>query len=123
MDVAIIWKLNNFFTGYGIFYANYLAHRDPDVFEKAEEFIPERWNGSNAGDRDKIFGFGSGLHRCIGENLMRDVMHFVGGKLVNSFTWHHLEKPMEREIKCLPVLRPRNLKPIIIKTRWIKDSY
>ena len=66
------------FAGYGIFYANYLAHRDPEVFEKPEEFIPERWNGSNAGDEDKIFGFGSGPHRCIGENLMRDVMQFVG---------------------------------------------
>ena len=66
------------FSGYGIFYANFLAHRDPDVFEKPEDFIPERWNGSNAGDEDKIFGFGSGPHRCIGENLMRDVMHFVG---------------------------------------------
>jgi len=103
--------------GYGIFYANFLAHRDPDVFEKPEDFIPERWNGSNAGDEDKIFGFGSGPHRCIGENLMRDVMQFVGGKLVNSFTWDHLERPMERDIKCLPVLRPRNLKPIIMKRR------
>ena len=64
--------------GYGIFYANFLAHRDPDVFEKPEDFIPERWNGSNSSDQDKIFGFGSGPHRCIGENLMRDVMHFVG---------------------------------------------
>ena len=66
------------FSGYGIFYANFLAHRDPDVFEKPEDFIPERWNGSNSGDEDKIFGFGSGPHRCIGENLMRDVMQFVG---------------------------------------------
>ena len=80
-----MWKSRKFFKShgtryilYGIFYANFLAHRDPDVFEKPEDFIPERWNGSNAGDEDKIFGFGSGPHRCIGENLMRDVMQFVG---------------------------------------------
>ena len=81
------------FSGYGIFYANYLAHRDPDVFEKPEDFIPERWNGSNAGDEDKIFGFGSGPHRCIGENLMRDVMQFVG-KVFKKIIRFDLKEPL-----------------------------
>ena len=77
-NFLIFLIFNIFATGYGIFYANYLAHRDPEVFDKPEDFIPERWNGSNSGNVDKIFGFGSGPHRCIGENLMRDVMQFVG---------------------------------------------
>ena len=30
---------------------------DPDVFEKPEDFIPERWNGSNAGDAELYLPF------------------------------------------------------------------
>lgn len=109
-------KLGNFHVpeGYGIFYANYLAHRDPEVFSNPESFEPDRWEGANAKDKAKVFGFGSGPHKCIGENLMLDVMHFVAGKFVKSFEWEHLERPMDRNIKCLPVLRPRHLQPMIL---------
>ena len=112
-------ELGNFHVpeGYGIFYANYLAHRDPAVFENPDDFIPERWIGANAGDQGKIFGFGSGPHRCIGENLMLDVLHFVAKSLIKTFNWEHLENPMDRDIKCLPVLRPRQLKPIVLQNR------
>lgn len=100
---------------YGIFYANFLAHRDPEVFEDPDDFKPSRWNNLS---RDCLFGFGAGVHRCIGENLMLDVMHFVGQRLVKTFTWEPpVENPMERDIKCLPVLRPRNLNHIIMKRR------
>jgi cytochrome P450 len=101
--------------GYGIFYGNYIAHRDPQVFPNADQFDPQRWDGANAGDQDKIFGFGSGPHRCVGENLMWDVMKFVGHKFVQTFTWDHMDNVMERNIKCLPVLRPRHLSPIILR--------
>lgn len=102
--------------GYGIFYANFLAHRDPAVFEDPEEFKPERWTDPEL-SKDNLFGFGSGTHRCIGENLMLDVMNHVGKKLVEKFTWEDLENPMEQDIKCLPVLRPRQLRPIVMKRK------
>lgn len=103
--------------GYGIFYSYYAAHRDPLVFEHPEEFMPERWSGANAEDHDKLFGFGGGPHKCIGENLVHDVMKFVCRKLIQHFTWEHLPEPMERNIKCLPVLRPRHLEGVILTPR------
>ena len=36
--------------GYGIFYSNYFAHRDPTIFSNPEEFMPERWKGANKDD-------------------------------------------------------------------------
>ena len=69
-------------------------------------------NDSN--DTDKLFGFGAGSHRCIGENLMMHVLKYVAKYVINNLKWTHLENPMERNIKCLPILRPRQLEPVIL---------
>jgi len=103
--------------GYGIFYSNYSAHRDPNVFDNPDDFIPERWQNSNKNDTDKIFGFGAGSHRCIGENLMLHVLKYVAKNVIQNFSWTHLDNPMDRNIKCLPVLRPRELTPVILSRK------
>lgn len=40
------------------------GNRDPEVFERADEFIIDR-------ERNRHFAFGSGIHRCLGSNLAR----------------------------------------------------
>ena len=109
--------LNIFPKGYGIFYSNHSAHRDPNVFDNPDDFIPERWENANKNDTDKIFGFGAGSHRCIGENLMMHVLKYVAKNVIQNFTWTHLDNPMDRNIKCLPVLRPRELTPVILSRK------
>ena len=106
-----------FVKGYGIFYSNYSAHRDPNVFDNPDDFMPERWQNSNKNDTDKIFGFGAGSHRCIGENLMLHVLKYVAKNVIQNFSWTHLDNPMDRNIKCLPVLRPRELTPVILSRK------
>ena len=40
------------------------ANRDPEVFERPDEFVLDR-------DRNRHVAFGSGIHRCLGSNLAR----------------------------------------------------
>ncbi len=50
----------------------YITHRDPRFWDKADEFIPERWETLNikeAGQRNIYFPFGGGIRRCIGESF------------------------------------------------------
>jgi cytochrome P450 len=50
----------------------YITHRDPRFWEKADEFIPERWEKlsvKEAGQRNIYFPFGGGVRRCIGESF------------------------------------------------------
>ena len=75
---------------------------------------------NNSNDTDKLFGFGAGSHRCIGENLMMHVLKYVAKYVINNLKWTHSENPMERNIKCLPILRPRHLEPVILTRKiWI----
>ncbi len=48
----------------------YVIGRDPRFWERADEFIPERWNTQSvkeAGQKNIYFPFGGGVRRCIGE--------------------------------------------------------
>jgi cytochrome P450 len=40
------------------------GNRDPDMFERANEFVIDR-------AKNRHFAFGSGIHRCLGSNLAR----------------------------------------------------
>lgn len=50
----------------------YIAGRDPRFWERAEEFVPERWQTQSvkeAGQKNIYFPFGGGVRRCIGESF------------------------------------------------------
>ena len=40
------------------------GNRDPEHFERADEFVIDR-------EKNRHFAFGSGIHRCLGSNLAR----------------------------------------------------
>ncbi|KAH7324029.1 cytochrome P450 [Rhexocercosporidium sp. MPI-PUGE-AT-0058] len=44
-------------------------HRNPEVFEKPLEFIPERWEHSTSEMREAFMPFGTGVQACIGPHL------------------------------------------------------
>lgn len=46
-----------------------VVHRDERVYERAGEFVPERWLDPAAGPRGAFVPFGAGAHTCIGEPL------------------------------------------------------
>ncbi|MGH1359242.1 MAG: cytochrome P450 [Burkholderiaceae bacterium] len=55
------------------------ANREPGLFENPDEFRPGRPNA------DKHYGFGHGLHRCIGEPLAQETARLALNRLFARF--------------------------------------
>ena len=95
--------------GHGVLIVTFMAHRDPEVFPHPEEFMPERWSSFNQNDKDKLLGFGKGLHKCVGEKYMWAFLLEVTKRFVKEFKWDFLYKDKARKLKYLPVTRPAEL--------------
>ncbi|KAF7655507.1 hypothetical protein LDENG_00054940, partial [Lucifuga dentata] len=55
--------------GHGAVYISHAIHRDPEVFQQPEKFLPERWSGRNKGQEHFLCSFGNGPRNCIGTKL------------------------------------------------------
>lgn len=57
-----------------------LSHREADVFERPEVFLPQRWSGTRPAAFE-YFPFGAGGHGCVGRslgmNLLRSALTFM----------------------------------------------
>ena len=55
-----------------------VAHHEPRFYERADEFVPERWlaPGPRKHPRGAYIPFGAGAHACIGQPLARSIMTF-----------------------------------------------
>ncbi len=74
--------------GTRIFWSTIAAGRDPSIYPNPEEFIPERWLGDDGeNDRLIIMAFGSGSHRCLGENLAILEATVMLTMLLRYFDW------------------------------------
>jgi cytochrome P450 len=51
-----------------------VTHHDPRLYERASEFVPERWLVEDERPRGAYLPFGAGAHACIGEPLARAIM-------------------------------------------------
>lgn len=49
-----------------IVYSPYATHRSPEVFDRPEEFRPERWLDGRKPGAGEFVPFGGGAHRCLG---------------------------------------------------------
>ena len=53
-----------------------VAHHEPRFYERADEFVPERWLAAREHPRGAYIPFGAGAHACIGQSLARSIMTF-----------------------------------------------
>ena len=92
--------------------------RDPEVFPKAEEFLPERWTTFNKDDRDKLFAFGAGLHACVGERLIWRFFLHVAKRFIKEYTWDAQQfAGRDKKLKYVPISRPVDQEPVVISPR------
>jgi cytochrome P450 len=93
----------------------YTMHRRPELWDRPEEFLPDRFRGS-ADDRPPFafMPFGGGPRRCVGHNLATIEGPLVVAAVAQSFSLRlAVTPPVEPE--ALFVLRPRGGMPMVVR--------
>ncbi|EFW23057.1 benzoate 4-monooxygenase cytochrome P450 [Coccidioides posadasii str. Silveira] len=66
--------------------SSHFVHRSETVFEKPNEFIPDRWLGEKGSQLDKwLFSFSHGPRSCLGQNLAWAELYFCFAHLYRKF--------------------------------------
>nr|XP_046231356.1 beta-amyrin 28-monooxygenase-like isoform X1 [Scatophagus argus] len=94
--------------GYGVIYISHSVHRDPEVFQQPDSFLPERWSERNAGQEHFLCSFGSGPRSCIGAKLTDVFLKEACTYLLKHYSWCLDPPSQDLEYKWLPVSRPAN---------------
>ncbi|KAI5341643.1 hypothetical protein L3X38_009518 [Prunus dulcis] len=92
--------------------------RDPSVWINAEEFIPERFDGSDVdvrGNHFQLIPFGSGRRRCPGIQLALIVVQLMLAQLVHCFDWELPNNMLPEELDMTEVfgITVARAKPLI----------
>lgn len=97
----------------------YCIHRDPELWENPNDFIPERFDTEKSKGADKFayFPFGGGPRLCIGNNFALMEMQIIVAMLVKRFRFI---LPADQEVKMdtFITLRPNggNLPMLVEQT-------
>lgn len=84
------------------------ANRDPDAFEKADEFIIDR-------EINRHLAFGLGIHRCVGSNLARLELRVALEEFIKRFPKFELADPSAVTWAQGQVRGPRNIPLRVIR--------
>ncbi len=77
-------------AGERLFYSIYLTHRDPAIWENAEEFCPERFSHGRKTPPMSYIPFGGGPRACIGAAFGQAEARIVIARLLQTFTFEPL---------------------------------
>jgi len=72
--VAVEVGSYQFSAGHHFLISPYVIHRDPNVFEDSEAFLPQRWEDGSAEMDRHYLPFGAGSRACPGSHLALTVM-------------------------------------------------
>ena len=74
--------------GAKLFWSTLGAGRDPEVYPRPDQFLPERWlEQGKANNPPPMIDFGSGYHRCLGEHLAMLEATVMLAQLLRCFHW------------------------------------
>jgi cytochrome P450 len=77
-------------AGERMFYSIYLTHRDPAIWENAEDFCPERFSHGRKTPPMSYIPFGGGPRSCIGAAFGQAEARIVIARLLQRFTFEPL---------------------------------
>lgn len=89
-----------------LLFSIYEIHRHPKLWERPEEFLPQRFNEGSRKFSSQYFPFGAGPRKCIGNNFAMFEMILAVTELVRNYkVYPEFDKI---EITPLITLKPRN---------------
>lgn len=98
-------------AGERMFYSIYLTHRDPTIWENAEEFCPERFTRGRKTPPFSYIPFGGGPRSCIGAAFGQAEARIVLARLLQTyqfeFTNHKIHAHMGATLEPRPGVRMR----------------
>lgn len=88
--------------------STYLALRDPDVYDKPDEFDPERYYTGDAEEKGakNYLVFGLGTHYCLGQLYAQHNLALMIGKASMMLEWAHHPTPQSEEIQVFACIFP-----------------
>ncbi|KAI8945828.1 cytochrome P450 [Xylaria longipes] len=97
----------------------YMALRDPEVYEKPDEFDPERYYTGDAEEKGKknFLVFGTGPHYCLGQHYAQLNLALFLGKASLLLDWKHHATPISEEIKVFACIFPKDDCPLTFEER------
>lgn len=86
----------------------YPSLHDPDVYERPDEFVPERWlpDGDGTKNVKNWLVFGTGPHYCLGQKYA--VMNFTNmiGKACMNLDFTHQVTPLSEKVRVFATIFP-----------------
>ena len=74
-----------------VFINHWALHHDPRKWEKADDFIPERYldkDGKLGPKPENWLPFSAGRRVCLGEMVAKPELHLIFACLMQRFSWH-----------------------------------
>ena len=95
-----------FEKGSKLLFSIYEIHRHPNLWDRPDEFLPERFDEGSRKFSSQYFPFGSGPRKCIGNNFAMFEMIIAVTELVRNYNVY----PEFGEIGITPLitLKPKN---------------
>lgn len=99
----------------------YMALRDPEVYDRPDEFDPERYYTGDAEEKGakNYLVFGTGPHYCLGQHYAQMNLVLMLGKASLLLDWKHHPTPKSEEIEVFATIFPVDHCPLTFeKRKW-----
>lgn len=106
-------------AGERMFYSIYLTHRDPEIWENAESFCPERFAHGRKTPPFSYVPFGGGPRACIGAAFGQAEARVVMAHLLKNYTFEFTNHPIHPHMGA--TLEPRPGVRMKIKKRPVVE--
>ncbi|UJB72726.1 cytochrome P450 (plasmid) [Acaryochloris sp. 'Moss Beach'] len=96
--------------GWNVIYQASLTHLDIEVYDKPDEFDPDRFTPESHKKLAKNMSyipFGGGMRECIGKEYARLEMKLFAAKLLQGYEWDILPN-QNMDLDIIPVMKPRD---------------
>jgi cytochrome P450 len=100
--------------GSAVVVPQYSIQRDGQFFDRADEFVPERWARRSPNEVSAYFPFSTGPHACIGQQFALSGATLALARLTQAFDIEVPESALD-DLRPTPTLRPPAGVPATIK--------